>query len=62
MIALLALLLRRPRDVVLTLLPLLAIGVLTFATCVVARVHLNFANIVVLPLLLGIGVAFTSTS
>ncbi len=58
-IALLALLLRRPRDVVLTLLPLLAIGVLTFATCVVARVHLNFANIVVLPLLLGIGVAFS---
>jgi uncharacterized protein len=58
-IALLALMLRRTRDVVLTLLPLLAIGVLTFATCVVARVHLNFANIVVLPLLLGIGVAFS---
>ena len=58
-IALLALLLRRPRDVALTLVPLLAIGVLTFATCVAARMQLNFANIVVLPLLLGIGVAFS---
>jgi hopanoid biosynthesis associated RND transporter like protein HpnN len=58
-VMLLALLLRRPRDVVLTLVPLLAIAVLTFATCVAARMQLNFANIIVLPLLLGIGVAFS---
>ena len=58
-VVLLGLMLRRVRDVALTLIPLLAIGVLTFATCVVARMQLNFANIVVLPLLLGIGVAFS---
>lgn len=58
-VALLTLLLRRTRDVLLTLFPLLAIGVFTFATCVAARMQLNFANIVVLPLLLGIGIAFS---
>lgn len=58
-VVLLALMLRRVRDVLLTMLPLLAIGVLTFATCVVTGLRLNFANIVVLPLLLGIGVAFS---
>ncbi len=58
-IALLILMLRRPRDVALTMVPLIAIGVLTFATCVAIGLRLNFANIVVLPLLLGIGVAFS---
>ena len=58
-VVLLAVMLRRVRDVLLTMLPLLAIGVLTFATCVATGLRLNFANIVVLPLLLGIGVAFS---
>jgi hopanoid biosynthesis associated RND transporter like protein HpnN len=58
MIALLILALRSARDVVLTLGPLLAASVLTFATCVVIGLPINFANIIVLPLLLGIGVAF----
>lgn len=50
--------LRRLDDVLLALAPLLLAGLLTLATSVVAGLPLNFANIVVLPLLLGIGVAF----
>jgi hopanoid biosynthesis associated RND transporter like protein HpnN len=57
-VVLLAFALRNARDVVLTLGPLLAACALTFATCVVLGLPLNFANIIVLPLLLGIGVAF----
>ena len=57
-IVLLAIALRNARDVALTLGPLLAACVLTFATCVLLGLPLNFANIIVLPLLLGIGVAF----
>jgi hypothetical protein len=55
---LLALVLRRLRDVVLTMLPVLLSGVLTLASCVIFDLPLNFANIIALPLLLGIGVAF----
>ncbi len=55
---LLALVLRRPRDVLLVLAPLLLAGLLTLATSVLAGLPLNFANIIALPLLLGIGVAF----
>ncbi len=50
--------LRRARDVLFTLVPLFLTGLLTLATCVVLRLHLNFANVIALPLLLGIGVAF----
>jgi hopanoid biosynthesis associated RND transporter like protein HpnN len=50
--------LRRARDVLFTLVPLILTGLLTLATCVVLRLHLNFANVIALPLLLGIGVAF----
>jgi hypothetical protein len=57
-VVLLVIALRNARDVVLTLGPLLAASVLTFATCVVLELPLNFANIIVLPLLFGIGVAF----
>jgi hopanoid biosynthesis associated RND transporter like protein HpnN len=57
-VVLLTVALRNARDVLLTLGPLLAACVLTFGTCVVLGLHLNFANIIVLPLLLGIGVAF----
>jgi hopanoid biosynthesis associated RND transporter like protein HpnN len=55
---LLALVLRRVRDVVLTMLPVLLSGLLTLASCVVFDLPLNFANIIALPLLFGIGVAF----
>jgi hopanoid biosynthesis associated RND transporter like protein HpnN len=48
----------RVRDVLLTLAPLLLSGLLTLATCVLIGLQLNFANVIALPLLLGIGVAF----
>jgi len=50
--------LRRITDVLLTLVPLLVAGAVTMEICVLIRLPLNFANIVALPLLLGIGVAF----
>ncbi len=55
---LLAAVLRRPLDVLLVLAPLVLAGVLTMATTVVIGLALNFANIIALPLLFGIGVAF----
>ncbi len=57
-IILLFITLRRVFDVLMTLLPLILTGLLTLATCVVMGQRLNFANIIALPLLLGIGVAF----
>jgi hopanoid biosynthesis associated RND transporter like protein HpnN len=57
-VVLLAISLRRLQDVVLTVLPLLLTGILTFASCVILDLPLNFANIIVLPLLFGFGVAF----
>ena len=57
-VALLAVVLRKPRDVALTLAPIVLTALLTLATCVVIRQPLNFANIIAFPLLLGIGVAF----
>jgi hopanoid biosynthesis associated RND transporter like protein HpnN len=50
--------LQRVTDVLLTLVPLLVAGAVTMEICVVIGLPLNFANIVALPLLLGIGVAF----
>jgi hypothetical protein len=50
--------LRRLTDVVLTLVPLLLAGVVTLELCVIFGLPLNFANIIALPLLLGVGVAF----
>ncbi len=50
--------LRRIGDVLLTLIPLLVAGVVTLEICVVIGMPLNFANIIALPLLLGVGVAF----
>jgi hopanoid biosynthesis associated RND transporter like protein HpnN len=57
-VLLLAVVLRRARDVVLTMLPVLLSGLLTFATCGVLDLPLNFTNIIALPLLFGVGVAF----
>ena len=54
-IILLFITLRRVFDVLMTLLPLILTGLLTLATCVVMGQRLNFANIIALPLLLGIG-------
>ena len=50
--------LRRWTDVLLTLVPLLVAIVLTLEICVATGLPLNFANIIALPLLLGVGVAF----
>ena len=50
--------LRRFGDVLLTLVPLLVAGLVTLEVCVVIGMPLNFANIIALPLLLGVGVAF----
>jgi len=50
--------LRRWIDVALTLVPLLVAIVVTLEICVVIGLKLNFANIIALPLLLGVGVAF----
>jgi uncharacterized protein len=50
--------LRRISDVAMTLVPLLVAGAVTLEICVLIKLPLNFANIVALPLLLGVGVAF----
>ena len=50
--------LRRLRDVWLTLIPLVLAGVVTLEICVLIGLKLDFANIIALPLLLGLGVAF----
>ena len=50
--------LRRLADVALTLIPLLVAGVVTLEICVLIGLKLNFANIIALPVLLGVGVAF----
>ncbi len=55
---LLGLILRSARDVVVALAPLALAGALTLATCVAIGMPLNYANIIALPLLFGIGVAF----
>jgi hopanoid biosynthesis associated RND transporter like protein HpnN len=55
---LLRLALRRNDDVLLTMVPLLVSGLVTLELCVLLGISLNFANIIALPLLLGVGVAF----
>jgi len=57
-ILLLAMVLRRARDVAMVVAPLLLAALLTLAITVIAGMKLNYANIIALPLLLGIGVAF----
>ncbi len=57
-IVLLAIVLRRSRDVALVIAPLLLAALMTLALTVVTGQKLNYANIIALPLLLGIGVAF----
>ena len=55
---LLLLALRRIRDVAITMAPIVLTGLLTMGTCLLIRQPLNYANIIALPLLFGIGVAF----
>ncbi len=52
------LVLKRVGDVLLTLVPLLLAAVVTLEITVLIEMPLNFANIIALPLLLGLGVAF----
>ena len=57
-VLLLAVTLRRAWDVMLTMLPVVVSGLLTFGVCAALDLPLNFANIIALPLLFGVGVAF----
>jgi len=50
--------LRRLTDVLVTLIPLLVAGVVTLEICALTKFQLNYANIIALPVLLGVGVAF----
>ncbi len=50
--------LRRPRVVALVMAPLLLSALMTVVVLVSSRMVLNFANIIALPLLLGVGVSF----
>jgi uncharacterized protein len=54
----LAIALRRAREVLLVLAPLLLSALLTLLVAVLLPLRLNFANIIALPLLLGVGVSF----
>jgi uncharacterized protein len=50
--------LRRLTDVLVTLIPLIVAGLITLEICALANFQLNYANIIALPVLLGVGVAF----
>ena len=54
----LALVLRRALDVALVMGPLLLSALMTVVVCVALPLPLNFANVIALPLLLGVGVSF----
>jgi hopanoid biosynthesis associated RND transporter like protein HpnN len=54
----LALVLRRPLDVALVMAPLLLSALMTVVVAVLLPLPLNYANIIALPLLLGVGVSF----
>jgi uncharacterized protein len=56
--ALLWIVLRRVSDVALTLVPLLVAALVTLELCALLHFPLNYANIIALPVLLGVGVAF----
>ena len=55
---LLLIVLRRIRDVLLTLIPLWVAAAATLEICALSGFALNYANIIALPALLGVGVAF----
>lgn len=55
---LLLVMLRRVTDMLVTLVPLVVAATLTLEICALSGFALNYANIIALPVLLGIGVAF----
>ena len=57
-LVILSLILRRPLDVILVVAPLILSALLTLYVAVLLSLPLNFANIIALPLLLGVGVSF----
>jgi hopanoid biosynthesis associated RND transporter like protein HpnN len=57
-VALLFAILRRVKDVLLTMAPVILTGLLTLGSSMLLGWPINFANIIALPLLFGIGVAF----
>jgi hopanoid biosynthesis associated RND transporter like protein HpnN len=57
-VVILALALRRLPDVLMVLAPLVLAGLMTVLAAVLLPMPLNFANIIALPLLLGVGVSF----
>jgi hypothetical protein len=57
-LVILSLILRRPLDVALVLAPLVLSALLTLYVAVLLGLPLNFANVIALPLLLGVGVSF----
>ena len=57
-VAILAVTLRQPLAVLLTLAPLLLAALATLGVCALTGFALNFENVIALPLLFGIGVAF----
>jgi hopanoid biosynthesis associated RND transporter like protein HpnN len=58
-VILLALVLRRVWDVLLVIAPLLFAALMTAETAILLGLSVNFANVIALPLLFGIGVAFS---
>ena len=58
-VILLALVLRRVWDVILVIAPLLFAALMTAETAILLGLSVNFANVIALPLLFGIGVAFS---
>jgi len=57
-LVILSLTMRRILDVVLVMMPLVLSALLTLYVAVLLSLPLNFANIIALPLLLGVGVSF----
>lgn len=55
-LVLLVVLIRRPADVALVAIPLFASALLTVGAMVVLNIPFNFANVITLPLMLGVGV------
>ncbi len=55
---LLAITLRRLKDLVVVILPLVLAGLYSLLTCVAIGLAFNYANVIAVPLLMGIGVAF----
>ncbi len=56
--AILAVALRNPKDVALTLGPLVLAGIMSLQAADMVGMSLNFANVIALPLMFGVGVAF----